>query len=89
MADQQIGNMLGVAASHTGSGTQKTNLTGSNISPQNGLDDIDVNADSIANLRARLAAVNGTYFTATRLNAMTFNDLVYALRLADFPSTIK
>ncbi len=41
------------------------------------------NYASVAGLRARLTAVNPTYFNATRLNAMTKNDLVYAVRLAD------
>lgn len=89
MADQQIGNQLGVAAAHTGSGTQRTNLTGSNTSPSNGFDDANVNDDSIATMKTRLAAINGTYFTAARLNTMTVNDMVYALRLADNPTTIR
>lgn len=89
MADQQVGNQLGVAAAHTGSGTQKTNMTGSNTSPQNGFDDGNVNDDSIATLRARLTAISASTFTAARLNTMTQNDMVYALRLADFPTTVR
>ncbi len=37
---------------------------------------------SVAGLRARLGLINGTYFTATRLNSMTKNDMVYAVRVA-------
>lgn len=88
MADQQIGNVLGVASRHTGSGTQRTNLSGSNTSPQNGVFDTVVDGNSIAALRARLIAINAGYFTAARLNTMTKNDLVYALRLADNPGGI-
>lgn len=89
MADQQIGNQAGVAAAHTGSGTQKTNMTGSNTGPGNGWDDASVNDDSIATMKTRLAAINGAYFTAARLNTMTANDMLYALRQADFPTTIR
>jgi hypothetical protein len=35
---------------------------------------------SISDMRTRLAAINGTYYTAERLNAMTDNDMRYALR---------
>ncbi len=41
------------------------------------------NYASVAGLRARLAAINPTYYTAARLNTFTKNDLVYAVRLAD------
>lgn len=34
-------------------------------------------------LRARLTAINAGYFTAARLNNMTKNDMVYAVRLND------
>ena len=45
--------------------------------------------DSISAMRARLAAINGTYYTAAVLNMMTVNDMVYAIRVNDFPGTIK
>jgi hypothetical protein len=64
-------------------------MTGSNTSPQNGFDDGNVNDDSIATLRARLTAISASTFTAARLNTMTQNDMVYALRLADFPTTVR
>lgn len=41
------------------------------------------NYDNVPAMRTRLAAINSTYFTAARLNNMTANDMVYALRLAD------
>lgn len=43
---------------------------------------------SVATMRTRLAAINGGYYTTTRLNAMGRNDMVYALRLNDDPTTI-
>lgn len=39
------------------------------------------NMGSVSALRARLTAINSTTFTAARLNAMTVNDMVYALRM--------
>lgn len=42
-----------------------------------------VNYTSVSALRTRLAAINGAYFTSARLDQMTKNDMVYALRLAD------
>lgn len=41
------------------------------------------NYASVAGLRARLTAINSTYWTAARLDQSTKNDLVYAVRLAD------
>lgn len=41
------------------------------------------NYNSVASMRTRLATVNGAYFTAPRLNSMSENDMIYALRLAD------
>lgn len=41
------------------------------------------NLDSISAMRTRLAAINGAYFTATRLNQMTENDMMMAIRLND------
>lgn len=44
---------------------------------------------SISAMRTRLAAINPTYFTTARLNAMNDSDLTYALRLADDPAGVK
>ena len=41
------------------------------------------NYGSVVALRTRLAAINGAYFTAARLNQMSKNDMVYALRESD------
>lgn len=42
-----------------------------------------LNYSSISALRTRLAAANGALFTAARLDAMTLNDMIYALRTID------
>lgn len=47
------------------------------------------NLDSIAAMRARLTAINATSYSAARLNAMTKNDMIYAIRLHDHGATVK
>jgi hypothetical protein len=44
------------------------------------------NMDSVSELRARLAGLNGAYFTVSRLDSMTKNDMIYALRLGSADS---
>lgn len=88
MADQEVGNLAGVAAASTGGGTNKSNINGGGVdSTQAGMWDTDM--VSIAALRARLAVIDAGYYTAVRLNRMTKNDMLYAVRLADAPASIK
>lgn len=44
------------------------------------------NYQSVSTLKARLTALAPTSYTAARLNNMTVNDMVYALRLASADS---
>lgn len=44
------------------------------------------NLDCVSDLRARLAALNAAYYTSARLDAMTKNDMVYAVRVASSDS---
>lgn len=67
-------------------GPNKTNVNGG-ISDQEGFD-LDY-LDTIASMRARLIVINATYYTTARLNQMTFNDLMYAVRRNDAPTSIK
>lgn len=83
MADLQVGNTLGVAAV---GGTGGKNINGGD-NVQAGLD-LD-NADTIAAMRARLTAINATTYSSTQLNRMTYNDMVYALRVNDAAGSIK
>lgn len=46
------------------------------------------NYASTSALRTRLAAINGGYYTAAKLNNMTKNDMVYAVRLNDDAGSI-
>ena len=91
MADQMIGNKEGVTNVSTATGTQRSNMgqhPGGNVDDPRSHDDID-NADNIGQMRARLAVIDAGFYTATRLNTMTMNDMVYALRVADHPTSIK
>ena len=45
-------------------------------------------AHTLADMRARLTAKNGAYYTSARLDGMSWNDLVYALRLEDAPLSV-
>lgn len=86
--DQRIGNRTGVAAADVGGGTNKTNLNGGGTGGHR-LEHDDVDYGSVSALRTRLAAIDATFYTAARLNTMTYNDCVYAVRLADAANTIK
>ena len=46
------------------------------------------NYGSVAALRGALNAANGTYYTTTKLDQMTVNDMVFALRNMQDPTTI-
>ena len=47
------------------------------------------NYSSINAMRTRLAAAQPSYYTTAQLDAMTTNDMVYALRTIDDVSTIQ
>lgn len=44
---------------------------------------------SIENMKERLSAIDGSTFTKARMNIMTYNDLVYALRTLEYPESIR
>lgn len=88
MAQQRVGGLLGVAACNVASGAQRTNMNGS-TTVQGELADATLNPDSTANLRTRLAAISAGTYTSAYLDKMTHNDMLYALRLNDFPLSVK
>lgn len=49
----------------------------------------DSDMSSISAMRTRLAAIDGTTFSSVRLDTMTANDMVYALRVLDAPQTVR
>lgn len=74
MADTEVENKLGFIDKRR---NPKGQATGRWVTSS------PVNYDDVAGLRARLIAVNAGYYTATRLNSMTKNDMVHAVRQAD------
>ena len=70
MAEFDIGNSAGFVDKRQGEGT-----SGASVVTEL------ANYDSIYLMRTRLAALNAAYYTAARMNSMTKNDLIYALRL--------
>lgn len=79
MAQHQIGNAQGVV--------DKNRSTARSVAKSNGSISTAANYDNVAAMDARLQAINGTYYTNARLDSMTMNDKVYALRLADDAAT--
>jgi len=75
MANHQVGNEPADASWIDKRRNARGDNTNHNATP--------LNYDSIANLRARLTAISGTTFTAARMDAMTVNDMYYAIRLND------
>lgn len=70
MADADIGNLGFTDKRHT-QGKTTVNIA------------TPANYVSVSALKTRLTAISGTTFTAARLNTMTKNDMLYALRLND------
>lgn len=79
MANVEIENVFGIVdARHVqGDLALKGNLSG------------NIFYNDVTRLRSRLTTLNAAYYTSARLDKMTKNDLVYALRLADDPTSIK
>lgn len=72
MADLDINNEFGMVDKRIGRGNTATTNILAEVA----------NMDSIADIKARLTAINGTSYTAARMATMTKNDLLYALRVA-------
>lgn len=66
--------------------SSRSNINGGN-NDQTGY--VDTDMLTISSAKARLTAINSTLYTADLLNQMTWNDMIYAIRLADSPGTIK
>ncbi len=82
MADVELENPLGfVDKRREPKGVDAGNAPGLHVAAAGTAD--ASNFSSVAGLRARLTAINATYYTAARLNLMTKNDMVYAVRLTD------
>ena len=83
---QRLGNKDGVIACNVNSGTQRTNMNGASGIE---MEAYDADLNHPGSMRNRLSAIDGGFYTPARLNSMTYNDMVYAIRLADLPTTVK
>ncbi len=81
MADAQNQNTVGVAARGT------NNLNGG-TAVDTAFFLTNVGNLTISQLKTRLTAINATSYSAERLRTLSFNDMVYAVRLADQPASI-
>lgn len=88
MAGQRIGNRMGVAACDIGGGTNKSNLSGGGNNGDS-LEHDDTDYATNTALKARLTTIDAGFYTVARLNTLTRNDLIYAVRLNDSPTTIR
>jgi hypothetical protein len=77
MADFDISTNRGLTDKRIGRGIDKAN---SAVFVE------EDNMDDIKGLRARLTALSATSYTTARLDAMTKNDMIYALRTASSDS---
>ncbi len=87
MADQRVGNRIGVAAANPGGGTNRSNINGvGNNLPSGEHEDTDY--VTITTLKSRLSTIDSGFYTTAMLNRMTYNDMLYAVRLNDTPRSI-
>lgn len=80
MADTEQEFPFGITSATKTSNASRNSASGILSTPTNYYD--------VAGLRARLSAINGAYYTTARLNQMTKNDMIYAVRANDDPTTI-
>jgi len=73
----QVGNMEGLAKESQAATTGPSNINGGDEVLQGYNSN---NFNTLAAMRTRLTALNA-YYTAAVLNSMTYNDMVYALRV--------
>ncbi len=78
MANLDVGNRQRVVDKRAGRGTTASPLTTT-----------DTNARDVTAMRARLNAINPSTFTTAKLNRMTKNDMLYALRMSDDLAGVK
>lgn len=87
MADARIGNTLGVAAANVDNGgATRSNLNGSGSAQALEFNTSDY--QTIFAMKIVLATADAGYYTAARMNKMTYNDMVYAVRVLNDPETI-
>lgn len=83
----QVGNVHGFAATSVGVGPgNRTNLNGGNVNSDTGL---FMPGYTMSSVDTSLISIDAGFYTARRLETMTFNDKIYAVRVAQYASSIK
>lgn len=80
MAQHQIGNAQGIV--------DKKRSTAKSVHKSDGSIATPANYDNMAALDARLTAISATTYTQARLDTMTMNDKIYAVRMNDDANSI-
>lgn len=78
MANATVRNILRVSDKRRSATSPNDPTTGATLT----------NVKDVAAMRARLAVINPTSYTAERLDAMTANDMLHAIRLNDEAASI-
>jgi len=81
-ANLQLGNLLGIADATAAANSQSA-AVGDMNTELTATDDFTTRND----LRTALQAIDGTTYSDAELNHMTYNDMVYALRLKNEKAT--
>lgn len=81
MTRLQVGNAAGLPA------RAGKNINGGNDAGA-GFATLAANIATVDAARTRLKAISGTTYTDARLDQMTFNDMVYAIRVNDAPGSL-
>jgi hypothetical protein len=68
--------------------TDRTRATAGSVADSSSSVATPANYASETALNARLTAISGTTYSAAKLEQMTLNDKIYAVRLNDDPTTI-
>lgn len=76
MASSSVGNLLRVVDKRNGSAVINDPSSA-----------ILTNIKDVASMRARLTAINAATYTTDYLNHMTENDMIYAIRMNDDPTS--
>jgi hypothetical protein len=79
MAQHQVGNAQGVV--------DKQRATSRSVAKSNNSVTTPANYDNLAAMDARLKVINAAYYTDARLDSLTMNDKIYALRVHDDATT--
>lgn len=80
--------MAGAMVAPSGGYVDRRDATAANAVGSTSLAATPLNYVDVTKLKARLTAINAGRYTAAYLNTLTFNDLIYHIRVNDDPGGI-